>query len=182
MHKVSEGWNNLLLSCKPSNSRELSSSCFDWHLDPDGRVDPDRLSPASPRVSLRGLEAIKWRNLEKPGLCTLQPEKLQTARCFNHRSHTPHHTPASSHFQAENSAPRPARQSGDMAGDGSDQRALQYEQTLVSFTCCSYELCSLVNTARTVLMLGEGETRLHWQICQFNAARLAGWTRTSGTS
>lgn len=30
-----------------------------------------------------------------------------------------------------------------MAGDGSDQRALQYEQTLVSLTCCRSELCSL---------------------------------------
>lgn len=47
-----------------------------------------------------------------------------------------------------------------MAGDGSDQRALQYEQTLVSWNMFD-ELWPL------------GKTRLRRQIPQFNVARAA---------
>lgn len=58
-----------------------------------------------------------------------------------------------------------------MAGDGSDQRALQYEQTLVSLTCCRSELCSLV-TQYVQSSCMEREARLHSQISQLNAACL----------
>lgn len=114
------------------------------------------------------LETIKWRNLvqsrhivylEFPLRTPVQ--KVTQVRHTDHCAHGEISVPGSSHFEAEKSWSSRRVQSRAMAGDGSDQRALQYEQTLVSLWTLFAGHCFLTNT----------ETRLRWKTCGFNAAR-----------
>lgn len=86
------------------------------------------------------LETIKWRNFVQSThtvylefLLRTPVQKVTQVRYINHCAHGEISVPGSSHFGAEKSWSGRRVQSRTMAGDGSDQRALQYEQTLVSF-------------------------------------------------
>ena len=113
---------------------------------------------------------IKWRRLVTAGRSVqleftqwTHTHELQANQCFN-SAHTEHTSLSALKSTSRSGA---GHTHAAMAGDGSDQRALQYEQTLVSWTCCLWTLFAEHTASFVLSSCGDREARLPWQILSF---------------